>query len=145
MATPDFNTVADSISKISVSGLKIYDLNEMPQSVMRDLPCVMPAPNFVTNFRPVNISIDRQEMDFTYNLNYRLFATPVGAGRGIHETYQKITAALALFLAAIATNHSITGAVDLQIENIGEFGVVKDPSDADFAGCSISLSVQEFK
>lgn len=139
------STVADSISKLSITGLSVYDIDNMPADAGRNLPCVLPAPNFITGFIPEVVSIDRQEIDFTYTLNYRLLGDLVGVGRGIHEMYPILVDALEAFLYAIVTNHAVTGLIDLQVANVTEFGVVTDPAGNEYHGCNISLTVLEFK
>lgn len=139
-------TVADSIAGITISGVDIRDLDEIPGSVLpRDCPMILPAPNFISSFTPERIDISTQEQNYRYTLVYRFLAAPVGSGRGIHEMYDTMVTKLALFFDGLVTNHSVTGAVDIQAVNITSFGVVEDPSGASFHGCDIQIEVLEFK
>jgi hypothetical protein len=139
-------TVADSISKLSISGLTIKDVNELPDSVQaRDCPVIIPAPNFVTNFQAERQELTVNELDYRYTLNYRLLAFPVGSGRGIFEAYPKAVEWTGKFLDALVANHSITGAVDIEPGSVISFGVVEDPGGSSFHGCDIAINVLEFK
>lgn len=138
-------TVADSISKISITGLAIKDLDTIPASVLaRDCPMLIPAPNFLSSFTPTRVDLTTQEQDLRYTLTYRLLSAPVGSGRGIHELYDTMVTNIAAFLDAILTNHAVTGAVDIRAMNVGMFGVVTDPAGGNFHGCDIAIEVLEF-
>lgn len=139
-------TVADSIAGITITGLDIKDLDEIPSVVKpRDCPMIIPAPNFVSTFRPTRVDLTTAEQDYEYTLVYRLLSAPVGSGRGIHELYDTMVSNLASFLDAVVTNHAVTGAVDIEAANVSVFGVVEGPGGGSFHGCDIYIDVLEFK
>lgn len=143
------STVADSISKLSVTGVTIKDLNEIPTEVLkRDCPTVYPKPDgFLSNFEPESVSMSSGtsvQLNVTYTLTYRFLHSPLGSDRGLFGVYQDMVNKTTAFLDKIIISDTITGLVDLQIADVSEFGPVSDPAGNMFHGCDISLDVLEF-
>ncbi len=144
-------TVADSISKITVTGATMKDIDQIPeaQNVM-DIPIIIPKPDgYLSNFKPQRDSFGAggdAKMTVTYTLTYRLLHSAIGEGMsGIFSTYAAMVAIVSVFLDAIIANDTVTGAVDIQAASITEFGLVYDPAGKTaFHGCDISIDVMEF-
>ncbi len=141
-------TVADSISKLSVSGVTLKDLDEIPNGVLsRDCPLILPAPDFIQI-----ASIERDtfgsgsgaKWTFNYTLNYRLFYKPVGSERTLGDIYPTLVAKAMLFVDAIVAGDDLTGAEDTNFGGLSAFGVVIDPSEELFWGCDIQINIMEF-
>ena len=140
-------TVADSISKLTVSGVTIKDLDEIQDKVLaRDCPLVLPAPDFMQVAEATRESVGTgaaAKWNFNYTLNYRLFYKPVGSERGLRDIYPTLVAKVLLFVEAVIADE-LTGAVDVTFGGITGFGVVPDPSENLFWGCDIQINVLEF-
>ena len=141
-------TVADSISKLSVSGVGLKDLDEIPNGVLsRDCPLILPAPDFIQV-----ASIERDtfgsgsgaKWTFDYTLNYRLFYKEAGTGRTLGSIYPALVAKAMLFVDAIIANDALTGALDANFGGLTGFGIVPDPTDKLFWGCDIQIAITEF-
>lgn len=139
--------VANSIAALSVSGVTLKDVDEIPEDVTGLGPIIMPSPAFVTNF-----TVDPQSfgggstamMDVFYNFNYRLLVFPTGSGRGYLGVYDVLVDKLALFLDAVLAIDTFTGGVGISVDGISNFGVIPDPADNNYFGVEITLRIQEF-
>ena len=143
-------TVADSISKLSVAGATLKDIDELPKKgTVRNTPVIIPKPNgFLSNFKPERDSFGpgtTAKITVTYTLTYRLLHSEIGTGRtGIFSTYAAMVAITSLFLDAIIANDTVTGAVDLEAADVTEFGPVADPMGKMFHGCDIAINIMEY-
>ncbi len=140
--------IATSIASISVEGLQIMDLDNIPEtSEVGRGPIVIPNPDGYWN----NLVVERASLgnlvrNVTYDLMYRLLSSEVGEGRvSIFDNYKPMVLQTALFVGAVLTNDAITGLIDLQLGGISNFGPVTDPSDNLFHGCDFILRVLEFE
>jgi hypothetical protein len=139
-------TVVDSISKLSVSGLTIKDMDEIAGAVDPRAPTLFPMADFITNVQFARNSFGGgsiAKMTLSYTLNYRLCYKPVAAGRSI-EYFDNMVAMCGLVLDAIMAIDTLTGCVDTVISNVQNMGIVMDPSDNQFYGCDMSFIVTEF-
>ena len=142
-------TIADSISKLSVSGVTIKDVDQIPNEVTQyDVPVMFPEPlNFITDFEVIRDSFGADSLakkTAAYTLNYTFCHSLVGSGRLLSDVYDDMVAKAELILDAIIANSTITGAVDIEPLNISNFGVVLDPAGHSFHGCQIQVRVMEF-
>lgn len=144
----NFVTVADSISKLSIAGVNVFDIDQIPAKAMGNLPALFPAPDgFISDIsfsRVTKGSNGTAKMDFSYTLKYRFLHSPVGSGGGLVSTYADLIAKLALILVTIFTNDSIPGALDMQLQNVSDISPMLDPAgSAEYHGVDIMLRVEE--
>jgi len=144
-------TVADSISKLTVTGATMKDIDEIPETTdMMDVPMIIPKPDgYLSGFRMLRVGLGpgtSAAINVAYTLTYRLLHSEVGEGMdGIFSTYSAMVAIVGVFLDAIIANDTITGAVDLQAASITEFGLVYDSTGkVAFHGCDIGIEILEF-
>ena len=143
-------TIADSVSKLSVTGVTIKDLDEIPESANNiDCPMVYPNPDgFVSNFdveRMAQGSGTSNVWDISYTLTYRFLHSEVGLGLGLFDVYDGMVDKLMDFVDKMLISDAVTGAVDLEVEDISTFGPVSDPSGKMFHGCDIMFRILEFE
>lgn len=142
--------IATSIAGYSVTGVTIRDLDDFQDEVKNrdtDLPVLMPSPNFFSapdiDYKGYGTGAEAP-IEVTYILRYRFFYAEVGAERGLLRVFQgfiqKLTAIIDVFIA----NDATTNAIHLQVTDIGEFGIVTDPSENEFFGCDIGIKVTEY-
>ena len=141
-------TIANSIAALSVTGVTIKDIDEIPVGVDPNQPTIIPLPDYMTNF---DVEIDSfgpgstAKMSVYYTLNYRLCYKPADAGRSdTIEYYDNMVAAATAFLDAVLAADTVTGSIDVKPEAITNMGIVNDPADNSFHGCDIGLRVMEF-
>jgi len=142
-------TIADSISKLSITGINIRDLDKIPAVVRnRDCPILYPRPDgFISGFEPDRITTgdgSSAKMDVRYTLTYTFLESPIGSDRGLFGVYPSFVANVAKILDAILLNDKITGAVDIRAVDVGAFGPVADPAGNAFHGCDIAIEILEF-
>jgi len=142
-------TVADSISKLSVSGVTIKDLDDIPTTVRnRDCPILYPRPDgFISGLAVERMSMASgasAQLNVTYTLNYRFLFAKIGTERGLFAVVPTMVAKVALIMDRMLVSDSITGLIDLQVFDIGEFGPVSDPMGNMFHGCDFSFECLEF-
>ena len=141
-------TIAHNISCLDVAGVKIKDIHEIPEAVVqRDCPVLYPRPDgFVTG---LTVEIDSfgdasALKTVRYVLTYRFLEAQLGTTRGLFDLYGDFVKHVFAILDKLIDSEALTGQVELNIESIGDFGPVVDPSGTGFHGCDIALSVMEF-
>jgi hypothetical protein len=141
-----FVTVADSIAGISISGVTVKDINEIPENVELLCPVLIPQPNdYITNLSVERMSFGgggTAKLDMTYTLNYVYLHSAVG-GLSQFDAYSGIITKLELILEAILTNDNIAGPVDFEVETIPSIGVIEDPAGGQYWGTLLSFRVTE--
>jgi hypothetical protein len=140
--------IITAISGISVSGLVVADLDEIPASADVRTSLLVPSPgepSFVSNFalERVTTGMSLAGMDATYTLNYKFLYLPVGATRGLYDLYPGMVAMAADIIEAIANLTTLNGAVTWK-PLLGEFVVITDPTGTDWDGCLITIEVLDF-
>ena len=139
--------VANSIAALSVAGVTLKDIDEVPAGVDKRAPTILPLPDFITNFE-----VERDSFGgggalrtVSYVLNYRFCLEPVGQGRSkTIEYFSELVAKVALFFDAIMAIDTLTGAVDIEPAGVTNMGIVNDPSDNVFSGCDLAVRITEF-
>lgn len=145
-------TIADSIAGLSVAGVTLYDIDEIPtQIIPRKVPAIIPRPNeFMTDFELRVDSLgdgSTAKMTVFYTLNYRLLHSKIGEGRRkLFGTYADLVAKIGLFLDALITNDAVSGSLDSRPVNISNVGPVASPAEEGVAyhGCDIGIRITEF-
>lgn len=146
--TSSIGTVADSISGLTISGVTIKDIDQIPDSARMLTPLLIPRPdNFVSD---ISVSFETfgsngsAKINTNYTLNYVFLFCEVGAGLGAFAAFSGLMTKLSAILVAINSNDAITGAVDMKVNSIGNIGVVSDPAGNDFWGLEFSLRILEY-
>lgn len=146
--TSTIATVADSISNLSISGVTIKDIDQIPDTARMLTPLLIPQPsNFITD---LSVSFETfgsnggAKINTTYTLNYVFLFCEVGSGLGSFAAFSGLIGKLEDILVAINSNDAITGAVDMKIGSIGNIGVITDPAGNEFWGLEFSLRVLEY-
>ncbi len=146
--TSTIATVADSISNLSISGVTIKDIDQIPDTARMLTPLLIPQPNnFITDLQ---VSFETfgsnggAKINTTYTLNYVFLLCEVGSGLGSFAAFSGLIGKLEDILVAINSNDAITGAVDMKIGSIGNIGVITDPAGNEFWGLEFSLRVLEY-
>ena len=141
-------TVSASIAALSISGVTIKDVDEIPDTVNNLCPVLMPQPNnFVTDIQVVRQSFGSngtQKLDCNYTLNYLFLYAEVGSGIGAFAPYSGLLTLLTTTLNVILNNDSVTGLVDMSLAGVSNVGVVTDPSDREYWGVQIALRCLEY-
>lgn len=139
-------TVVDAISKLSVSGVAIADMDAIPESTKMIGPALIPLPGFVTDFNMTRDSFgggSTAKMTVTYTLNYRLLFCPIGGGRDL-QYFDDMVTKVGLIWDAIVAIDTLSGSIDVIPNGMSNMGVVNDPSGGDYYGCDLALLVTEF-
>jgi len=143
-------TLADSIAGLSVTGVTIKDLDEIIESVQaRQCPVLYPNPDGFMS----GLTLERAAMgsgtssvwDVEYSISYKYLHSPIGASRGLFDVYKDMVTKVAAIIDKILVSDSLTGAVDLTLEEITQFGAVSDPVGNMFHGCEIIFGVLELE
>ena len=140
--------ICDSISNLSVVGVTIGDIDNIPPDVSQvRRQYLFPEPDgFITDFAaqrdsfgPNNIALQT----VTYTLNYTYCHCPLGTGRTGLDEYDGMLTKVGLIIDAILDNVITTG-VDVYFPEIVEFGSVPDPSGNVYLGCRLAIQIKEF-
>ena len=146
--TSSISTIADSIAGLSISGVTVKDIDQIPDSVRMLCPILIPDPNnFVSNYSVETMTfgtLGAQKMNSKYALNYIYLHCEVGSGVNTYAPYSGIVSKLQTILIAIFGNDVITGLVDMKLGSIGKIGVISDPANNNFWGVTFSLNILEY-
>lgn len=142
-------TIADSISNLSISGVSVKDIDQIPESALSVLPVLFPRPQkWITDISFPIKSLGGDEnraIDCTYVMNYRYLHAVVGSGGGLLAVYASLIANLILIVKAILSNSSPTGAIDMSIAYITDIGVLTDPAgETQYHGVEFGIRILEF-
>lgn len=142
------DTIATSIAGLTITGVTIKDIDNIPDSAQGLTPLLIPQPNdYVTNLKPTRISFGgagSAKMDLTYTLNYVYLHAEAGSGINTFAIYAGLIDNLLLIIESMMTNDNLNGAVDMELNSISDIGVIDDPAGNPFWGVFISLNVTEF-
>ena len=100
-------TIANAIAALSVTGLSIKDIDEIPPQADQSISTLIPLPDYMTDFE---VEIDSfgggstAKMTVWYTLGYRLLYKPVGAGLDL-EYYDNMIALAAALFGALTRLH----------------------------------------
>jgi hypothetical protein len=140
--------VANSIQGLTVTGLTIFDVDNIPAAVdVRQYAALVPLPDYITGMEVIRDSYGTAgaKMTITYTLNYRLFYSLAGAGRaGVIEYYDGMVDMIAAIWDAILAINTLTGALTVDPVGVSGIGVVMDAANNSFLGCDLSFLVTEF-
>ena len=140
-------TVSASIAALSISGVTIKDIDEVPDSANMLCPLVVPVADFMTNATPQNQSFGSNgtpKIDFTYTLNYAFLYAEMGSGINAYAPYQGLLQKFELILETILANDAINGLVDMKLESMSNIGAIEDPAGNQFWGLNFSLTCLEY-
>ena len=118
-------TVTNSIAALTVTGLTIKDIDEIPPDCARLCPVMFPEPlNFITNFTstrdtfgPAAIANKTAE----YDMNYTFLYVPLSTGRTGLDTYDEMMAMVSLIQDEILENDDLAGVTDISPQGVVDF------------------------
>lgn len=146
-------TVANSIESLSVTGLTIYDVDNIPTAVdTREKAALVPLPDYITNisferdsFNVISAGVNVAKWTLTYTLHYRLFYKLAGSGRAVQvEYYDGVIDMIAAIWDAILAINTYSGGIDILPSGVFGIGFVQDASNVSFLGCDLAFTCQEF-
>jgi hypothetical protein len=142
-----FATITNSIAALSISGVTIKDIDEILQTARMICPVLLPQPNdFVTDFEPTFQSFGSNgtpKIDLNYTLHYVYLHCEAGGGLSQLDIYAGLMTKLSAILVALLSNDAVTGLVDMK-PDIGNIGVIEDPSGNQYWGVMFSLRILEY-
>jgi len=148
--TLSINTITDSIAALVVTDVTIKDVDQIPDSIdTNDCPMVFPNPDGFLS----GLDLERMAMssgasnvwNITYTLTYRFCHSEIGMGLGLFDVYDDMVDKVQDFVDKMLVSDALTGAVDIEVEDISTFGPVSDPSGKMFHGCDIALKILELE
>lgn len=144
-----FATVMNSIAALTVSGVTIKDVDEIPERVnARDCPILFPWPaGLITNLAVERVSFGsatQARKTNTYNITYRYLHSPMEMERGLFVTMPALVANLDLILSAIVDNDVLTGLLDLDPSGGISIGPIQDAAGNTFHGAELTFAVMNF-
>ncbi len=138
------STIAGSISSISVSGLTIKDIDDIPQNIsQRDCPILIPDPDNYVGFSIAPVSLDKSKYNINYSLSYILIYAVLGSERtNIMATYSGMLSMATAIVDAVISLSTLSGAVDWG-------ATVRDPliinwGGTDYHAIRMEISATEF-
>lgn len=142
------SAIATAIAALSVSGVRIKDLNGVPASIVdRDCPLLIPSYEFVTNAigTPKSLGLTGSAVySYEYDVNYLLYIAEVGAGRGPANYLQEVIQKAEAIAAAIQTADTALGAHRVSLSGTLATTTLREPSEKlSFHGATLTFHVWE--
>ena len=142
--------IASGIAALSISGVTVKDIDEIPESVLsRDCPVLFPSPdgwmtggNGEPGEGPTTFGTPTTRL-WTFNRGYRYvyLHSQVGAGRGLLDVISAMSTKADAIITAI-TKLDVTD-VDVKNVAISEFGVLTSPDGKSFFGFTVDITMRE--
>ncbi len=146
--TLHLETVITAIATLSVSGVTVCDLGDIPESPAPRTTYLIPSPSepsFVTDFVVTRQSfgMSTAATDANYTLNYKYLYARVGSERGLSKIYPGMVGKAVDIIEAILSLTGISGSVTWK-PALGDFFVIDDPAGNSWHGCMIAIDIHEF-
>lgn len=141
-------TVCTSIASLTVAGVTIKDLDNVPPSAVRLTPILFPQPeNPLSNFSAARESFgggSSMLANVEYDLNYLFLYCELGSGRtGLDWLEDRMLKVQAIYDAVLGID-TITGAIDVWPTGNVQFITLTDPANNSYLGCAMTFHVLEF-
>ncbi len=144
--TCNVNTVASSLAGLTISGVTVKDIDEIPDTARMLAPILIPATDYMSGTRmsfETFGSNGTAKVNMEYDLNYMFLYSEVG-GINAFAPFSPLMTKLALVLETIMSNDKINGLVDMKLNSVSNVGIITDPAGVQFWGVQISLHVLEY-
>lgn len=143
----NFDTVANSISGITISGVQVLDIDKIPVKAELVCPVLFPKPNgYITNFSVTNDSLNGgtgRLITLRYNLTYVYCHAAIGTNLSF-GFYNGMVSNVAAIISKLLDTLPVSGCQDFGIQDIVNFGPVNDPAGNVYHGCEIVLNIMQF-
>lgn len=145
-ATVNFTTVTNAIEALSISGVTILDVDEIPDTMGLDNHVLAPMPaGFISDIELTRDEQSAQWLTLKYTLHYRYYHVRIQGGiGGLFAAYSGLITNCAAILLAFGNDATLSGAVDNQEPQITDIGPVSDPAGNAYHGFDISLRITQF-
>jgi len=141
-------TVCSSIAALTVAGVKICDLDNVPPSGERLAPILFPDPaNPLSNFVAERMSYgggSSHLADADYDLNYIYIHCQMGAGRTGLDYLEDCMEKVQAIYDAVMEIDTFAGGVDMWPTGNVQLTTLTDPAGNNYLGCSLTFHVKEF-
>lgn len=142
-----FGTVITAIAGLTIDGVSIKDIDEIPENAEMVLPVLFPDPgDLITELSLERLSLGTgatAAMNMTYTLHYLYAHAKIGTALSLASVLPGMLTNIALILETLAANSTVNGAIDLDNPQV-QIGIVTGPNGAQFHGAAFSFRVLEF-
>jgi hypothetical protein len=138
-------TITNAIAGLTISGVTIRDMHDIPNAVA-EYPILYPEPvNFIADLSVTRMAqiTAATSWNVEYTLTYTFMFAPLGSGRGMDLFSPMLTKAMVVVDAIIAAVAGVSGAVTCYLVGIATPGPMSDPSGNQFFGTQIRLRIME--
>ena len=138
-------TAAGLIAALSITGLKIRDLDEIKELMqIGDLPCLVPHPgDFITDFATIPANNANSKSDETYTLRYRLYYSRITGAVKFFGPYANMVLMIEKILNKFITGDYLSGAIYVK-PRIERVGGVEDHAGNIYHGADFAFDITEF-
>jgi len=143
-------TITNSIAALSITGVTIKDIDEIPEGVLeRQCPILYPEPDgFIRNLVVAPMAFGTAgsgPFDVDYDITYTFLYKPLGTSRALLSTYPTMLALALTIVDKIIVSDLVTGAVTLEFAGFEDFGMANDITGTPFIGTRMLFHVKEFE
>ena len=148
----NLNPVATWISNLSIAGMGIRDLHNIPEVIQpQDCPIMCPdmsPPAFMDSFTLKRLtmkdSVNGRRFEVHYNLHYMMFYANAQEDISWLQKFGDLADMFSQAVTVMAVNETPDGAWDIRPTGAPHFGFVSDSAGTAFYGVRFTLAVTEF-
>lgn len=142
------DTIAGYIANVTISGVTVCDIDQIPQGGQLITPILFPQPEgwlegVIQGPRGIAIN-DAEQSEFTYNLHYVFLYAPLGSGVSQTEQYNNLISKIKAIIVGILSDDTLAGLVDITLNTVDGIGAVEDPSGVQYWGALLSFRITEY-
>lgn len=142
------DTTAHSIASVTITGITVCDVHDIPQSGQMICPILFPQPeawlsDVVQGSKSISVN-DAAQSDFSYVLHYVLLLCEAGSGASQTDPYNDLVAKIKAVVQTLLDSDTLAASVEISLNGIEGIGIVQDPSEVDFWGALLSFKVTEY-
>jgi hypothetical protein len=147
-ASIDYTTLPHSIAALTITGVTICDIHNIPTNMERKLPILFPDPDgWLGN---VGVTVDSygtsgsEKLTMGWTLSYIFMLAKSGTGRVETDNYNAMIVKVGAIATVIVNTDSLSGADDIRLESIEAPGYVQAPNGDFYHGCRFALRASKF-
>lgn len=141
-----FPTVIESIAGLDFGGIRVQDIEAIPENPEMILPVLFLDPGDPINSIEPSFesygSGGTAAMNLRYTLNYLYLHAKIGAALSLSSVLPELINAVAVIMETIYSNDAVSGAIDIQNSTM-QIGTITAPNGAQFHGAQFSFRVLE--
>jgi hypothetical protein len=145
-----FATIANALTALSITGITLRDINNIPEACTLLCPVLYPKPDgFISGMEAVMPETfgtsGAQQVTIKYTLTYRYLHCPIGGALGgLFAVYDGLIDAWVKIADAVLNVGALSGATNIYLAGIPTIGPVADPAGNIYHGFDVAINIEQY-